>query len=182
MLHSNFQLSTLNFQLNNHSASYTHLRLLIVNHSELSGSNTLQFLRRKYMTGVTFTDKTSFNKFRSMTNLEGYIYFIRAFLPRVSGDKMKIGKRKLRTILCFCVIAMRHINNILFNVLLYHKPRAATQSQSFTLTDSVKPISPVSLSPTRPPLLLSLQENGGQNHCSLSYPRSKYLGCLFYAH
>ena len=82
-----------------------------------------------------------------MTNLEGYIYFIRAFLPRVSGDKMKIGKRKLRTILCFCVIAMRHINNILFNVLLYHKPRAATQSQSFTLTDSVKPISPVSSDP-----------------------------------
>ena len=38
---------------------------------------------------------------------------------------------------------MRHIDNVIFHILVYHKPRTTAQSQSFTLANGMKPVSAV---------------------------------------
>ena len=56
---------------------------------------------------------------------------------------MKILYTEGMSELLFCIISMRHIDNVIFHILVYHKPRTTAQSQSFTLANGMKPVSAV---------------------------------------
>ena len=75
-----------------------------------------------------------------MTNLESNLLFVSELSPRILRDEIKSLHIDYFSILRLRVIAIRHIDDIAFDVFLDHKPRATTQAQALTLTNRVKPI------------------------------------------
>ena len=60
--------------------------------------------------------------------------------PRIFRNKMEILHTEFVSVLQFRIISARYINYILIRIFTHHKPRPAAQPQTFTLADSMKPI------------------------------------------
>ena len=72
-----------------------------------------------------------------MAYFVSYFFAFAEFYHRV--HRLHIGKLNLANVLSFRVVALRDVNNVVFGVFFYHKPRSAAQSEAFTLPDGVEP-------------------------------------------
>jgi len=82
----------------------------------------------------------SFGKFRCMSDFEGYFRFFRFVLPWIFSNKMKIAHRKYITILRLHIVTAGNVNDIGSNVFFYHIPGPARKSQTFALSNGMKPV------------------------------------------
>ena len=53
---------------------------------------------------------------------------------------MEVHNGKILLVGCRRIVAVRHIDDVLFDVFLDDEPRSASQSHTLALTDGVKPV------------------------------------------
>ena len=57
---------------------------------------------------------------------------------------VEVADEEVLAVGCLRVVAVAHIEDVGFDVLLHHKPRAAAQAKTLALADGVKPMALVS--------------------------------------
>ena len=91
-------------------------------------------------------DEMALCEFGGVAYFELHIYGDACFellTPQVVAEVVEVEQVDTVAILCVGVVALGNIEDIFLNILLHHKPRAATEKETFALSDGVEPISAV---------------------------------------
>ena len=75
--------------LNNHATAQTEVALLVVDHTKLAGSDTLNGLMRMNAVHIPDSGNCSFAELRRMAYLESDLFFIVKLTPEVSCDEIE---------------------------------------------------------------------------------------------
>ena len=125
----------------------TDSRVIIINHTKLTGCYSLHWFGRfdeigvSIIFGIMDAGDGCVEKFGRVSVFE-FNKLMVAFLsfPRVACDEQRFLEKERTSILLFGVIAARNINGVVSDVFLHHIPRTAAQSQTLSLTDGVEPV------------------------------------------
>ena len=63
--------------------------------------------------------------------------------PEVAAEVVEVEQVDAVAILCVGVVALRDVENVLFDVFLHHEPGAAAEEEALALPDGVEPVAAV---------------------------------------
>ena len=112
------------------------MMLVVVDDAELAWGDAMN--RRIGVNHITtFAQTLQFGRqvFGRVANLQRDIRW-----GQLSVDAVEVHNRKVLLIGCRRVVAVRHIDDVLFDVFLDDEPRTTTQSHTLALTDGVEPV------------------------------------------
>ena len=102
--------------------------VFIVDHSVLSGGDSLDFVVGFDTVQVTDATDVAVREVRRMADFERDLFLVCKLSPRVFGDKVEAVQVDDLAVLCFRVVAVGHIDDVPFDILFDHEPRAAAQA------------------------------------------------------
>ena len=109
--------------------------VLIIDHTELSWCHPVDFLFRvNHKRMVIAPLKGRLMVFRGMTNLKRYLT-----RGQTLCEEMEIVHLEILLISRFRVVAMRHVEDILSDILLDDEPRATAKAHALSLTNRMEP-------------------------------------------
>ena len=119
---------------------------VVVDGGVLAGSDALDAHIGEDGNALLCANEMSLREVGGMAYLEFHIYGGACFellTPKVAAEVMEVEQVNAIAILRIGVVALRHIEYILVDVLLHHKPGAAAEQETFALSDGVEPVAAV---------------------------------------
>ena len=119
---------------------------VVVDGGVLAGGDALDAHIREDGNALLCANEMSLREVGGMAYLEFHIYGITCFellTPEVAAEVVEVEQVNTVAILRIGVVALRHIEYILVDVLLHHKPGAAAEQETFALSDGMEPVAAV---------------------------------------